>query len=153
MAGRPRNRKPRSVPAGGGGPAPRPSRGGDGERPIVTPDRRYLIVRGRLWRAADPSLKARERERLTSELMAARRAVGEAMRGADEAALTRARRAVHEAKVALGERGPVWWRDGAPDFDRHLVHNSPYAGWYAGAVERAEMRRREPRRQRARRRR
>ncbi len=78
--------------------------------------------------------------------MVARRAVGDAMRRADEAALKKARRAVHDVKVALGERGPVWWRDGAPDFDRHFVQNSPYARWYAGAVERAELRRREPRR-------
>jgi hypothetical protein len=149
MAGRPRDRK-----AGSGGrrdAAPRPFRGAADNRPIVTPDRRYLIVRGRLWRAADPSLPPRERERLTSELMAARQTVADAMRRADEAALKKARRAVHQAKVALGERGPVWWLDGAPDFDRHLVQNSPYARWYDGAVERTELRRRAPRRGRARR--
>ena len=146
MPGRPRDRKARSIPANARGAASPPSRGADNDRPVVTPDRRYLVVRGRLWRAADPSIPPRERERLTSELMAARRAVGDALRRADEAALKKARRAVHEAKVALGERGPVWWRDAAPDFDRHLVQNSPYARWYAGAVERAEMRRRAPRR-------
>ena len=32
---------------------------------------------------------------------------------------------------ALGERGPVWWSDGAPDFNRRMVKNTPYAGWYA----------------------
>jgi hypothetical protein len=32
----------------------------------------------------------------------------------------------------LGERGPVWWTDGAPDFNRKLVVNTPYADWYAG---------------------
>src|SRR5262245_41004990 len=151
MARRPRDQKARSASSGRPAAAPRTSRGADGDQPIVTPDRRYLVVRGRLWRAADPSLPPRERERLTSELMAARRALGDAMRRADEAALKKARRAVHQAKVALGERGPVWWLDGAPDFDRHLVENSPYARWYAGAVERAELRRRAPRRGRARR--
>ena len=42
-----------------------------------------------------------------------------------------ARAAVDAAKRALGERGPVWWTDGAPDFNRKLVANTPYAQWYA----------------------
>ena len=33
------------------------------------------------------------------------------------------------AKVALGERGPVWWQDGSSDFNRHPVINTRYAGW------------------------
>lgn len=41
-----------------------------------------------------------------------------------------ARRAVDEAKRALGERGPVWWSDGVPDLNRHLVKNSPYWEWW-----------------------
>jgi hypothetical protein len=45
--------------------------------------------------------------------------------------LRAARAAVQAAKVTLGERGPVWWTDGAPDYNRHLVKNSPYAQWYA----------------------
>ncbi len=46
----------------------------------------------------------------------------------DEAA---AHRAVDQAKRALGERGPVWWTDGSPDFNRHMAKNTPYATWYA----------------------
>ena len=42
-----------------------------------------------------------------------------------------ARAAVDAAKVALGERGPVWWTDGAPDYNRRMARNTPYAGWYA----------------------
>jgi hypothetical protein len=42
-----------------------------------------------------------------------------------------ARAAVDAAKVGLGERGPVWWTDGEPDFNRRLVKNTPYAVWYA----------------------
>lgn len=42
----------------------------------------------------------------------------------------RARRRIDDAKVALGERGPVWWTDGAPDYNRHLARNTPYAEWY-----------------------
>lgn len=43
-----------------------------------------------------------------------------------------ARAAVQAVKVALGERGPVWLSDGAPDLNRHMIHRSPYAEWYAG---------------------
>jgi hypothetical protein len=25
----------------------------------------------------------------------------------------------------------VWWKDGAPDLNRHKVKDSPYAQWYA----------------------
>ena len=59
--------------------------------------------------------------------MDARRAVGAALRDKDAAAERAARQQVHEAKVALGERGPVWWDDGAPDYNRHLLKNTPYA--------------------------
>lgn len=73
-----------------------------------------------------------ERQRLVKELMAARRAVGAARRAADGEALATARAAVDEAKRRLGERGPVWWEDGAPDYNRRLVRNTPYAEWFAG---------------------
>ena len=99
--------------------------------PLLTPDRRYIVVRGRLWRASDPSLGEAERERHTSALMDARRAVHAAQRAGDERALRRARRAVQAAKVALGERGAPWWTDGAPDYNRHMARNTPYAAWYA----------------------
>jgi hypothetical protein len=38
---------------------------------------------------------------------------------------------VDAAKRALGERGPAWWDDGAPDYNRHLAKNTPYADWWA----------------------
>jgi hypothetical protein len=38
---------------------------------------------------------------------------------------------VDAAKTALGERGPVWWSDGAPDQNRRMARNTPYADWYA----------------------
>ena len=97
----------------------------------MTPDGRYFVVRGRLWRCADPSLAAAERERLVRALMAARRAVGVARRAADSVAERAARDAVDAAKRALGERGEPWWTDGAPDWNRHLVRNTPYAAWFA----------------------
>ena len=45
-------------------------------------------------------------------------------------ALAEARAEVDAAKRALGERGPVWWTDGAPDYGRHLARNTPYAEWF-----------------------
>ena len=98
---------------------------------LLTPDGRYIVVRGRLWRAANSALDPDERVRLQRELMAARRAVATALRAEDEAGVVQARRAVEDAKVALGERGPVWWQDGAPDFSRNLVRTTPYADWFA----------------------
>ena len=85
-------------------------------------------MRGRLWRASDPALPENERQRLVDELMHARRAV----RDADGEEATKAARArVDAAKRALGERGPVWWDDGAPDLNRHMAKNTPYADWWA----------------------
>lgn len=60
--------------------------------------------------------------------MDARRAVRDA---ADDTQTRAARARVQAAKVALGERGPVWWDDGAPDLNRRMVHNTPYAAWFA----------------------
>jgi len=99
--------------------------------PPVTPDGRYIVVRGRLWRRADPALPEGERTALVARLMDARRAVGVALRAGDAAALAAARAAVDAAKVALGERGPVWWDDGSGDLNRRLARNTPYADWFA----------------------
>lgn len=111
--------------------------------PLITPDGRYLIVRGRLWRSTNPGLSEPQRERLVHELMDARRAVKSAKANQDGEALAAARRAVDSAKTGLGERGPVWWTDGEPDWNRHLVKNSPYAGWFYqqanGEAETGEM--------------
>lgn len=97
----------------------------------VTPDGRYFVVRGRLWRMADPSLPPEKRQRFVDRLMDARRAVRAAKRTSDADAEHEAHAAVDEAKRALGERGPVWWDDGAPDFNRSMARNSPYADWFA----------------------
>ncbi|GGF47986.1 hypothetical protein GCM10011519_22480 [Marmoricola endophyticus] len=103
--------------------------------PAVTPDGRYVVVRGRLWRRSDPSLDRDERERLVAELMSARSAKGAARRSGDEAAVEVARRRVQAAKEALGERGPVWWDDGAPDLTRHLARTTSYAEWWASVED------------------
>jgi hypothetical protein len=103
----------------------------------VTPDGRYFVVRGRLWRCSNPQLSDEERQRLTAVLMDARRAKGIAMRAGDEGGREQARQQVDAAKIALGERGPVWWTDGAPDVNRHMVKNTNYAAWFA-ALESGE---------------
>ena len=97
----------------------------------TTPDCRYFVVRGRLWRCADPGLAPEARAALQRELMAARRAKGVAMRAGDDAAREAARLRVDAAKRALGERGPPWWTDGAPDLNRRMARNTPYAEWFA----------------------
>ena len=66
--------------------------------PRMTPDGRYLIVKGRLWRATNPHLADDERQRLVDALMDARRAVGAAQRASDPDALALARHHVDAAK-------------------------------------------------------
>ena len=101
----------------------------------ITPDGRYFVVRGRLWRCTDPNLPPACRENLTRALMNARRDKGAAMRAGDVAAREEALRRVDAVKQALGERGAVWWTDGAPDWNRHMAKNTPYADWFAGFEE------------------
>lgn len=96
----------------------------------VTPDGRYLVVRGRLWRRADPTLPEERRTELVHDLMTARRDVGAAKRAGDAAAQAEARSRVDRAKHGLGERGPVWWSDGAPDLNRRMAANTPYRDWF-----------------------
>lgn len=96
-----------------------------------TPDGRYFVVKGRLWRTSNPNLPQDERQRLVDQLMLARRQVGTALKAQDVDAEHAARAEVDQAKRALGERGPVWWTDGAPDLNQHAVKNSPYAEWHA----------------------
>ena len=104
-------------------------RGGlTGHLPPHTPDGRYIVVRGRLWRTANPNLSETARIRLVDDLVQARRAL-RATRG-DPDALRYARDSVDAAKRKLGERGEVWWEDGAPDYNRHMARNTPYAEWW-----------------------
>ncbi len=103
----------------------------DAGRNSVTPDGRYFVVRGRLWRTSDPRLPTARREALVRELMVARKAMGTARRSGDEVAGDAAKKVVGCAKRGLGERGPVWWSDGTPDWNRHLAKNTPYALWAA----------------------
>lgn len=101
-----------------------------GSNALYTPDKRYIIVRARLWRTANPHLSESQRQAYVNQLMTARREVKAAKQADDETRLRAARAAVHSAKIALGERGPIWWDDGAPDYNRYLVKNTPYAQWF-----------------------
>jgi hypothetical protein len=94
-----------------------------------TPDKRYFVVRGRLWRLSNPFLDPQRHEQLVRDLMNARRAVAQA---ADSKERIAARLRVDAAKRALGERGEVWWSDGAPDYNRELAMHTPYASWFNG---------------------
>jgi hypothetical protein len=88
-----------------------------------TLDVRYFELCGRLWHLSNPDPEPQEHERLVRELMAARRAVRSVEDNPETPAIARAQ--VDAAKRALGERDPVWWSDGAPDYNRHLVRYTP----------------------------
>ena len=59
-------------------------------------------------RKPHPALPAEQRERQVRELMAP------------------------VARSALGERGPIWWEDGAPELNRHMARTTGCAHWYIG---------------------
>lgn len=103
----------------------------------LTPDGRYFVVSGRLWRSTNPAIPEDRRRELVAELMDARRAVKEAKRGHGDLGLAHAR--VDFAKNALGERGPVWWDDGSPDLNRHMAKNTCYAEWAAKLKKSGEI--------------
>ncbi len=68
----------------------------------------HRVIGGRRWRVSDPRMPEDARQALVDELMSARRAVRDAP---DQLAERAARDRVHDAKVALGERGVPWWVD------------------------------------------
>lgn len=102
-----------------------------------TPDGRYFVARGRLWRKTDPGLDDSARRAAVKALMQARRAIGQAKDAAEE---REARDRVETAKRRLGERGPVWWEDGTPDEGGRHPCNSSYADWWAGLGAAAQAR-------------
>jgi hypothetical protein len=77
--------------------------------PEPTPDGRYIVVRGRRWRAADPELPEDVRDALQHHLGRARSAVRTGRKAGDDDAVRRARDRVGLAKHGLGERGDPWW--------------------------------------------
>ena len=87
-----------------------------------TPDGRYFVSRAQLWRMTDPRLTDADRRATIKAMMQARMA----LRRGDDAA----RAALDAAKVTLGEAGPVWWDDGAPDLSGAHPSDTPYAAWW-----------------------
>jgi hypothetical protein len=120
------NPMPPRAPASAQGSARAPSPSQPDYTP--TPDKRYFVVRGRLWRLSNPFLDPETHAGLVRELMSARRAVRDAT---SPTARTDARVRVDAAKRALGERGDPWWNDDAPDYNRRMAVNTPYATWYS----------------------
>ena len=74
-----------------------------------TPDGRWIVVRGRRWRATDPELPDDVRAELQHHLGRARAVVRTSRAAGDEPAVRAARRRVDLAKRGLGERGEPWW--------------------------------------------
>jgi hypothetical protein len=96
----------------------------------VTPDGRYFVVRGKLWRMSNPNIDPKWRAVLVHELMDARRCVKDAKSAGDQKAEAEAHPSTKRSRP-WGERGPVWWKDGALDLNRLMVKNTPYATGYA----------------------
>jgi len=68
--------------------------------------------------------------------MDARHAVKDAKGAGDHGAESEAHRMVDEAKRALGERGPVCWKDGAPDLNKRAVKSTHHAEHEASGFSR-----------------
>lgn len=90
----------------------------------VALDGRYFIVKNRLWRCTNPALEHSLVTQLETDLGKARAAVKKYKDHPAEFKTARVR--VHEANIALGERGPLWWTDGAPDYNRWYPKNTRY---------------------------
>lgn len=94
-----------------------------------TPDGRYFVSKGKMWRCTNPALSDGERRALVKAMMKGR--IGERNASTEEE-MRVARAMIDTAKRALGERGPVWWDDGAEPVDHHAPENTPYAEWWNG---------------------
>ena len=81
-----------------------------------TRDGRYLVSRGVLKRCTNPDIDDAVRRKSIKKLMQAR--------------MAKDRPSVIEAKTELGEMGPVWWQDGAPDYSGQSPVNTPYSEWW-----------------------
>lgn len=86
-----------------------------------TDDGRYLVSRGVLKRCTNPAIDDSARRKAVKQLMQARMAKDKA--------------AVLNAKIELGEAGPVWWADGAADYSGQHPADTPYAKWWSGLTE------------------
>ncbi len=90
-----------------------------------SPDGRYLVAKGILKRCTNPDLDESIRRKTVKKLMQAR--------------LARDKTATLEAKIALGEAGPVWWDDNQPDYSGKHPSDTPYASWWDSLDEAAKQ--------------
>jgi len=81
-----------------------------------TPDGRYLVSCGVLKRCTNPALDDIVRRRALKKMMQGR------INGDKESVI--------EAKIQLGEAGPVWWEDGAPDYSNQPPDSTVYRNWW-----------------------
>ncbi len=81
-----------------------------------TPDGRYLVSKGILKRCTNPKLDDNTRRKAIKKMMQAR--------------MSKDKPTVLEAKITLGESGPVWWDDGAPDYSGKIPTETPYLQWW-----------------------
>ena len=103
-------------------------------RRVQTPDRRYLVVGDKLLRSYNPDLPNDRIDELLIVLFNSRRDLRRARQreGTEPPELVGA---IEAARLALGQSGPVWWDDGAPDLDGAPVLSTCYAEWYKSAVK------------------
>ena len=81
-----------------------------------TPDGRYLVSKGILKRCTNPTLDDDVRRKALKTLMQAR------MKKDREGSL--------QAKIQLGEAGPVWWDGDTNDYSGNSPVETPYAEWW-----------------------
>ncbi len=81
-----------------------------------TPDGRYLVSKGVMKRCTNPALDDEFRRKMLKTLMQAR--------------MKKDRGAALDAKVALGEAGPLWWDDDPQDYSGCAPETTPYKQWW-----------------------
>jgi len=86
-----------------------------------TPDGRYLVSKGILKRCTNPDLDDGFRRKWLKTLMKAR--------------MAKDSKAALDAKIALGEAGPLWWDDDPTDYSGSTPDATPSAQWWRSLSE------------------
>jgi len=56
-----------------------------------------------------------------------------------QARVNKDRTATIQAKILLGEAGPVWWDDDQPDFSGKQPSDTPYAAWWDSLTDKQRL--------------
>ena len=107
------------------------------KRRLQTPDRRYLLLGDKLLRSYNPNLPNDRIDDLLVVLFNSRCDLRRA-RQCDGTEPLELVDAIEAARRALGQSGPVWWDDGAPDLDGVPVLSTCYAEWFKSMLKREE---------------